>query len=200
MKLYYSPGACSLSPNIILHEIGAEFVLERVDLATKTLEDGRDFRSITAKGQVPALELDDGSVLTEGVAIVLHLADSVPAAGLIPPAGSIARARVQEMLNFIATELHKAFGLLFNPASSADARAAATALVSSKLDLLEGQLADGRHWLCGSQFTPADSYGFAVTRWTAFQGIDLNRWPAIVDWMDRVGSRPAVKDAMAREA
>jgi glutathione S-transferase len=200
MKLYYSPGACSLSPNIILHELGMDFGLQRVDLATKTVEDGRDFRQVSAKGQVPVLELDDGTILTEGVAIVQYLADRKPEGGLMPPVGSIERSRVQETLNFIATELHKAFGPLFSPASSDQARSAASAAVAAKLDLLEAQLADGRAWLAGGLFSPADSYGFAVTRWAPFQGIALDRWPHLAAWMERVGSRSGVQAALASEA
>lgn len=199
MKLYYSPHACSLSPHIVLREIGAEFDLVQVDLATKQTADGGDFLAVNPKGQIPTLELDDGTVLTEGVAIVLHLADSHPEAELVPAAGTIERARVQETLNFVSSELHKAFGPLFNPATTAEGRAAAAVQVAAKLDLLEAQLADGRAWLAGANFSPADTYAFVVTRWTGFQGIALDRWPQVQAWLARVAARPAVQVALAAE-
>lgn len=199
MKLYYSPHACSLSPHIVLREIGAAFDLVQVDLASKQTVDGRDFLAINPKGQIPALELDDGAVLTEGVAIAQYLADTHPNAGLIPAAGTIERARVQETLNFVSSELHKAFGPLFNPATAEDGREAAMAQVSGKLDLLEAQLADGREWLAGATFSPADTYAFVVTRWTGFQGIALDRWPHVQAWLGRVEARPAVQAALAAE-
>lgn len=200
MKLYYSPGACSLSPHIILRELGSEFELARVDLSTKKVDDGQDFKEVTAKAQVPALELDDGTILTEGVAIVQYLADQKPEAGLMPPVGTVERARVQETLNFISSELHKAFGPLFNPATSLEGRAAAADAVASKLSVLEAQLSDGRQWLAGDTFSPADSYGFAVTRWASFQGIGLDRWPSISTWLNRVESRSGVQAALSAEA
>lgn len=199
MKLYYSPHACSLSPHIVLREIGAEFAPVQVDLATKQTADGGDFLAVNPKGQIPTLELDDGTVLTEGVAIVLHLADSHPEAGLVPAAGTIERARVHETLNFVSSELHKAFGPLFNPATSEVGREAAKAQVSAKLDLLDAQLADGRAWLAGPNFSPADTYAFVVTRWTGFQGIALDRWPHVQAWLGRVEARPAVQAALAAE-
>lgn len=200
MKLYYSPSACSLSPHIILQELGADFELVRVDLDTKKLEDGRDFKEITAKAQVPALELDDGTILTEGVAIVQYLADQDPGAGLMPPVGTVERARVQETLNFISSELHKAFSPLFNPATSHEGRAAASETVAAKLSMLDAQLSDGRLWLAGATFTPADSYGFAVTRWGPFQGMALDHWPNLSSWMGRVEARSGVQAAIALEA
>lgn len=200
MKLYYTPGACSLSPHIILRELGFDFQLVRVDLASKTLEDGRNFNQINLKEQVPALELDTGEVLTEGVAIVQYLADQKPDAGLMPHVGSIARARVQETLNFLSAELHKAFGPLFNPATSDGGRTAATEAVVDKISRLEGQLSDGRPWLAGEMFSPADTYGFAVVRWAPFKGISLDRWPNLTHWLSRVEARPAVKAALTAEA
>ena len=199
MKLYFSPGACSLSPHIILRELGMEFSLDKVDLATKKTSEGRDFRDINPKGQIPTLELDDGTILTEGVAIVQYLADSKPESGLLPPVGSIERARVQETLNFISSELHKAFGPLFNPATDADARAAATANVWSKLDRLESQFADGRSWLAGNSFSPADTYGFAVTRWAPMMEIALADWPKITAWLEKVNARESVRAALSAE-
>lgn len=200
MKLYYSPGACSLSPHIILREMGAQFELVQVNLATKTLEDGTDFTRINPKGQIPALETDTGAILTEGVAIVQYLADQKPEAELMPPVGSLDRARVQETLNFIASELHKAFGPLFSPATTPEGRAAASQLVADKISVLEAQLTDGRAWLAGNRFSPADSYGFAVTRWAPFQGIVLDHWPRVSAWLARVEARSGVKAALAAEA
>ena len=200
MKLYYSPHACSLSPHIVLREIGVAFDLVQVDLGTKQTADGRDFRAINPKGQIPALELDDGTVLTEGVAIVQYLADTHPEAGLIPAAGTIERARVQETLNFVASELHKAFGPLFSPATDAAGREAAKRLVEAKLTILETQLADGRTWLAQSGFSPADTYAFAVTRWTGFQDIALDAYPHVRAWLARVEQRSGVQAAWMAEA
>jgi glutathione S-transferase len=200
MKLYYSPSACSLSPHIILRELEFDFDLIRVDLATGRLSDGRDFRSISAKGQVPALELEDGTILTEGVAIVQYLADQRPDVALMPPLASVARAQVQETLNFISSELHKAFNPLFSANLSLDGRKIASANVMSKIDILEAQLADGRTWLVGETFSPADAYGFVVTRWAPMQGISLAPWPHVTRWAEAVGARKAVVAAIAAEA
>jgi glutathione S-transferase len=200
MKLYYSPGACSLSVHIVLHELGMPFTLVQVDLMSKSTSDGHDFHSVNPKGQVPALALDDRTILTEGVAIVQFLADQKPEIGLLPPAGSIGRARVQEALNFVSSELHKAFSPLFNPASTPEARTIATASAISKLTIIEGQLGDGRSWLAGDTFSPADAYGFVVTRWAPMQNIPLDRWPNVTGWIDRVNARPSVAAALAAEA
>jgi glutathione S-transferase len=199
MKLYYSPGACSLSVHIVLSELGMAFNLDKVDMATKTTSNGRDFCAVNPKGQVPTLELDDGTILTEGVAIVQYLADQKPGAGLLPPAGSIRRARVQETLNFISSELHKAFSPLFNSATTPEARKIAAANVMSKLNILEAQLADGRSWLAGDTFSPADTYGFVVTRWAPMQSIALDRWPNVTRWLDKVSARPSVAVALSAE-
>jgi glutathione S-transferase len=200
MKLYYSPGACSLSVHIVLNELGMPLNLVKVDLMRKSTSEGQDFRSVNPKGQVPALALDDGTILTEGVAIVQYLADQKPEVGLLPPGGSIGRARVQEALNFVSSELHKAFSPLFNPASTPEARTIATANVISKLTIIEDQLGDGRGWLAGDTFSPADAYGFVVTRWAPMQGIPLDRWPNVIRWMDRINARPSVAAALAAEA
>jgi glutathione S-transferase len=199
MKLYYSPNACSLSPHIVLCELGMAVSLDKVDMAAKTTSDGRDFRTVNPKGQVPTLELDDGTILTEGVAIVQYLADQKPEAGLLPPAGSIGRTRVQEALNFISSEHHKAFSPLFNPTTTPEGREAATANVRSKLSILEVQLSDGRAWLAGETFSPADTYGFVVTRWAPMLGITLDPWPSIARWMEKVSARPSVTAALDEE-
>lgn len=199
MKLYYSPGACSLSPHIILREIGAEFELERVDGATKTTERGEDFRQVNPKGYVPALRLPDGEVLTEGAAVVQYIADAHGARDLAPPVGTIARARLQEHLNFVASELHKAFSPLFQPSASAEAKAAAPENVGRRFDHVERVLGDGRPYLLGETFTVADAYLFVVSSWAVPTGIGLDRWPLLAAFVERVRGRPTVRAAMAAE-
>ena len=198
MKLYYSPGACSLSPHIVLCELGLPHELVRVDLATHRTADGEDYTAINAKGYVPALQLDDGQLLTEGPAIVQYLADQKPAAGLLPPAGTLGRARVQEWLTFIGTELHKNFGALFNPAISADWRAAATANIERRLAFADKALA-GSDYLTGANFCVADAYLFTVVNWTRVLKIDLAAWPALAAFQQRVLTRPAVQAALREE-
>jgi glutathione S-transferase len=199
MKLYYSPGACSLSPHIILRELGISFDLERVDTATKTTESGEDFRTVNPKGYVPALRLDDGEVLTEGAAIVQYIADTKGASELAPPFGTLGRARLQEHLNFVASELHKAFSPLFRADASEEAKAAASANIGRRLDHIEHVLSDGRSYLLGDKFTVADAYLFVVSSWAIPAGIGLDRWPSLAAFVERVRSRPAVKAAMKAE-
>jgi len=199
MKLYYSPGACSLSPHIVLRELGQAFTLERVDTKTKVTETGADFRAVNAKGYVPALALADGEVLTEGVAIVQHLADASEARDLAPQPGTLARTRLQEHLNFISAELHKAFSPLFFPTTSDEAKAAAREKVSGRLDYIESVLSDGRKFLLGDAFSVADAYLFTVANWTRPTNIPLDRWPHLQAFLDRVAARPAVKAAMVAE-
>ena len=198
MKLYYTPGVCSMSPHIVLCELGLPHELVKVDLATHMTADGRDYTVINPKGYVPALELDDGQLLTEGPAIVQYLADLKPAAGLLPPAGTIERARVQEWLTFIGTELHKSFSPLFNPNASADWKAAALANIQRRLGYVVKMLT-GRDYLTGANFCVADAYLFTVIGWTRFQNIDLAPWPAIAAYQQRVMARPAVQAAMRDE-
>jgi glutathione S-transferase len=199
MKLYYTPGACSLSPHIILREIGAQFELERVDAATKTTEHGEDFRQVNPKGYVPALRLPDGEVLTEGAAVVQYIADAHGARDLAPPVGTVARARLQEHLNFVASELHKAFSPLFHPSASAEAKAAAPENVGRRFDHVERVLGDGRPYLLGETFTVADAYLFVVSSWAVPTGIGLDRWPLLAAFVERVRGRPTVRAAMAAE-
>jgi glutathione S-transferase len=199
MKLYYAPGACSLSPHISLHEAGAEFEIEKVDVATHRTASGRDFREINPKGYVPALVLDGGEVVTEGAAVIQYIADRFPAAKLAPANGTLARTRLQEQLNFIASELHKAFSPLFNPSTSADAREAAKAAVARKFDHVEAVLSDGRPYLLGNAFSVADPYLFTVASWTGPTGIDVGRWPHLAGYLKRIGERPAVQAAMRAE-
>jgi glutathione S-transferase len=199
MKLYYARGACSLSPHIVLCELGLAHELEKVDLKTHTTGNGADYAKINAKGYVPALQLDNGEVLTEGPAIVQYLAEQKPAAGLLPPAGSLARARVQEWLNFVGTELHKSFSLLFNPANSDDVKTNARAAIARRLGFVDEAL-QGRDYLTGAQFTVADAYLFTVVNWTRAMGIDLAAWPAVSAFQQRVSARPAVQQAMKAES
>lgn len=198
MKLYYTPGACSLSPHIALLEAGLPFSLEKVDLKNKTLASGGDYNSVNSKGYVPALELDNGQMLTEGPAIVQYIADLKPAAGLAPPAGTMERYRLQEWLNFITSEIHKAMGSMFNPAQTPEWKEAVKATLSKRLDWLSHQL-EGKQYLMDGKFSVADGYLFTVLGWAKLVGFDLSRWPVIVQYATRVGQRPKVVEAMKAE-
>ena len=199
MKLYYAPGVCSLSPHIVLREAGAVFTIEKVETATRRTETGHDFTAINPKGYVPALVIDCGEVITEGAAIIQYIADRFPAANLAPDYGTLARTRLQEQLNFIASEVHKAFYPLFNPAASAEAKAAAIVTVSKRLDYIESLLSDGRPYLLDGTFSIADAYLFTVASWTGPTGISLERWPHLTAYLKRIGDRPAVRAAMQAE-
>jgi glutathione S-transferase len=198
MKLYYSPGACSLSPHIVLREAGLAF--EPVLASTKThkLQDGTDYYTINPKGYVPLLELDDGQRLTEGPAIVQYIADQVPDKKLAPANGSMARYRVQEWLNFISSELHKGMGVLFNPAMPEEAKNLARAKVADRLKWVEGQLV-GKQYLMGDAFSIPDAYLFTVTNWTKFVDIDISGLPNLQAYMARMAARPAVQEALKAE-
>jgi glutathione S-transferase len=198
MKLYFSPGACSLSPHIALHEAGLEFKLERVDLRGKQTESGADFLAINPKGYVPALELKDGTVLTEGPAIVQFIADLAPDRQLAPAHGTLERYHLMSWLSFISTELHKNFSPLFRPNSTEDMKEAARANLNNRLAWVAQQLAD-RDYLMGAQFTVADGYLFTVLGWAAFVQFDLSAWPVLAAYQQRVGARPAVQQAMREE-
>lgn len=198
MKLYYSPGACSLSPHIVLREAGLSAQLVRVDLRSGMTQDGADFRAINGKGYVPALELPDGTLLTEGPAIVQYLADQSPDSGLAPANGTIERYRVQEWLNFISTELHKQFSPLFDPASDSSQKTRQQERIGRRLDWVAARLGEG-DYLMGSRFTVADAYLFVVLSWARHVGIDLGRWPALAAYQDRVGRRPRVQEALRAE-
>lgn len=199
MKLYYSPGACSLSPHIVLREAGMDFEIERVDLASHLTETGADFMQINPKGYVPALRLDDGQVLTEGAAIVQFIADLHPASALAPKPGTMERTRLQEYLNFIATEYHKAFGPFFSPDTSEATKAAAATNVAHRLDHFERIFADGRSYLLGDAFSVADAYLFVVSTWTKPTGIGLEKWPNVSGFVTRVAGREKVQEAMRAE-
>ncbi len=198
MKLYYAPGACSLSPHIVVCEAGLAVDLEKVNLADHKTESGQDYMAVNPKGYVPALRLDDGSVLTEGPAIVQYLADQKPASGLAPANGTVDRYRVQEWLNFIGTELHKNFGPLFNKATPDEVKKTSMANIARRLSYLNEQLAN-KQYLMGANFTVADAYAFTIVNWTRFVGIDLKAYPNVAAYMQRVGARPKVQEALKQE-
>lgn len=198
MKLYFSPGACSLSPHIVLLEAGLAFSAERVDLGKKLTAGGADFRSINPNGYVPALELDNGTVLTEGPAIVQFLADSAPQAGLLPAVGEVERYQALGWLNYISTELHKNFSPLFKPDSTDDIRERARKVLALRLDHVARHL-EGRDFLVGSRFGVADAYLFTVLGWTDIVKVSLADWPQLQAFRARVGQRPAVQQALREE-
>lgn len=198
MKLYYSPGACSLSPHIVLRELGMPFAAVRVDLKTKRTADGADYTAINGKGYVPALELDDGQLLTEGPAIVQYLADRKPEARLAPANGTMERYRLQEWLNFITSELHKQFSPLFNPESPPAVKEAQKLRLGGRFDWLAKQL-EGKDYLLGKDFSVADAYLFTVLGWCQYTGIDLARWPVLARFVERIAARPAVQEALKAE-
>lgn len=198
MKLYFSPGACSLSPHIALLEAGLAFTTERVDLRTKLTASGADYLSINPKGSVPALEFHDGSVLTEGPAIVQYIADRAPEQHLAPAAGTTEHYQLLEWLNFIGTELHKNFGAFFNPASSDDAKDNARALLTKRFAYVAMRL-EGREYLVGDRFSVADGYLFTIANWAPKVQFDLSPWPALQAFQERIALRPAVQQAMRDE-
>ena len=198
MKLYYSPGACSLSPHITLLEAGLKATLVKVDTKTHKFAGGEDFYAINGKGYVPVLELDDGRRLTEGPAIVQYLADLRPESRLVPPAGSFERYRLQEWLNFITSELHKQYGPFFAPNTPAEYKAILRDKLRSRLEWLAGRLG-GNDYLLGSQFTVVDAYLYTILRWSPFVDIDLAKWPVVAAYKARVEARPHVREALLAE-
>ena len=198
MKLFIKPGACSLSPHIVLEELGLKYDTEVVDLKDKKTASGGDYLAINPKGYVPALQLDDGSVLTEGPAIVQYLADSQPAKKLAPANGTVERYRLQGWLTFIGTELHKTFSPLFNPAAPQEWKDFCRANIERRLKYVNEQLA-GRDYLMGADFSVADAYLFTVTNWTKRVAIDISGLPHLVAYMARVAARPGVQAAMKAE-
>ncbi len=198
MKLYYSPGACSLSPHIALHEAGLKFEAVLASTKTHKLADGTDFYTINPKGYVPLLELDDGQRLSEGPAIVQYIADQAPASGLAPAAGTMARYRLIEWLNFISTELHKGFSPLFNPAMVEDAKPIFRARLVDRFKYVNERL-EGKAYLSGDTFTVADGYLFTVTNWCQYVGVDISGFAHLGAFMARVAARPAVQAAMKAE-
>ena len=198
MKLYYAPGACSQAVHILLHEAQFDHTSERVDLRAKRTAGGADYWAINPKGAVPALDLGHGEVLTENAAILQYLGDLSGNSGLLPPVGELRRYRVLEWLNFIATELHKGFGPLWNPASSEEVKKGARDLLAKKFDFAERQLGAGP-FVMGEGPTIADPYLFVMANWTAMQGIDLARWPGLVAFVGRMRERPAVQIVLRAE-
>jgi glutathione S-transferase len=198
MKLYYSPGACSLSPHIALLEAGLKFDPILASTKTKKLADGTDYYTINPLGYVPLLELDDGTRLAEGAAIVQYIADQAPEKKLAPANGTIERYKLQSLLHFISTEIHKNFSPLFKPGTSPEAQQAAKDSIAGRLQWIEGQLA-GKQYLMGDTFTVADGYLFNVTNWAAFVKLDLSPFTNLLAFRERVAARPAVQQAMRAE-
>ncbi|MFO7277984.1 MAG: glutathione transferase GstA [Pseudomonadota bacterium] len=198
MKLYYTPGACSLASHISLREAGIDFEGVQVDLRSKKTADGKDFTTINSKGYVPALQLDDGELLTENIAILQYIGDQKPDRKLAPPAGSRERYRLVEWLAFISTELHKGFSPFFNPATPDAYKGIARDRLVLRLDWLEKQLGS-KQYLMGDQFTVADAYLFTILSWSGAAGLDLARWSGLKQYFDRVAARPAVEQARQAE-
>ena len=198
MKLYYSPGACSLSPHIALHEAGLPHTTALASTKSHKLQDGTDYYAINPLGYVPLLELDGGELLREGPAIVQYIADQAPDKHLAPANGTLARYRLQEWLNFIGTELHKGFSPLFNPATPDDYKTIARDKLMQRLQWIDSQLAD-KQYLMGEQFTVADGYLFTVTNWAPHVKVDISALSHLADYRSRVGARPAVQAAMKAE-
>ncbi|HSN20751.1 MAG TPA: glutathione transferase GstA [Usitatibacter sp.] len=198
MKLFYAPGACSLSPHIALREAGIPFDLVKVDTKTHTFDGGGDFYGVNGKGYVPVLELDDGVRLTEGPAIVQYIADRKPDSGLAPKPGTMERVRLQEWLNFLTSEIHKGFSPLFSPETPEDYKPVARKRLAGRFDWLSSQL-DGREYLAGDRFTVADGYLFTLLGWLPFVGMRLEDWPVLKAYRDRLGTRPTVREALKAE-
>lgn len=198
MKLYYAPGACSHAPHILLREAGLDFALEKVDLAAKRTESGADYSKINPHGYVPALQLKDGTVLTEGPAIDQYIADLVPAKKLAPASGTPERYTLQSWLNFISTELHKQFSPLFNKAVPEDYKAMVKEKLASRFDAINEHLSK-RQFLLGETFTAPDAYLYTVLSWGKYFGIDFAKWPAIKSFLERVAARPSAQAAAKAE-
>lgn len=198
MKLYFSPGACSLAPHIALLATGLPFTTERVSMRTKQTAGGEDFRALSPKGYVPALVLEDGRVLTENQVILQYLADQVPASGLAPAFGSFERYQLMEWLAWLSSELHKRFSPLFTPGTTEQGREAAWAALAAPLTFVADRLGDDGY-LTGPQFTVADAYLFAVLNWVGFAKFSLDAWPALQAYQARVAELPVVREALRRE-
>ena len=198
MKLYYAPGACSLAPHIVSREAGLTLDLDKLDFTTRITEGGEAFSDVNPKGYVPALRLDDGSVLTEVATLVQYLADQAPHSGLAPENGTLERYRLQEWLTFISTEIHKGFGPLWNPATPDEVKQAARDRLFQRFALVDKHLS-AKSYLMGEAFTAADAYLFAVTNWTNFHGMSLEVYPNLTAFMARVAARPKVQEALRAE-
>lgn len=199
MKLYYAPGACSLSPHIALREAGLPVTLEKVDLVAGKTETGADYAAVNPKGYVPALQFDDGAVLTEGAVIARYIADLAPDSDLAPKPGSFERVRLEEIMNFIGSELHKAYTPLFLPDTTEEGKTAARARIAKKLAYLESILADGHDYLLGERFSVADGYLFTIVNWSESRGVPLDAFPKLRTFMARIGARAGVQEAMRAE-
>lgn len=196
MKLYYAPNTCSLSPHIVAAEAGIPLELEKVALASHRTATGADYRTVNPLGYVPALQLDDGELLTEGVAMVQYLADLRPESGLAPPAGTIARVRLQQWLTFVATELHKSFSpWLFHPEVGKPAQAYARERIAARFAFVERRLEESPY-LVGSTFTAADAYCFAIVGWSRSTGVSLEPYPRLRSYLERIAERPQVREAL----
>lgn len=198
MKLYYSPGACSLAPHIVANELGLVLDMEKVDIPAKKTETGADFWAINVKGYVPTLKLDDGTVLTEVGVVIQYMADQKPDSGLTAKAGSMERYRQMEALNFVAAEVHKQLGALFNPKMTPEMREVQLGTIGRRLDALEKMLA-GKEYLANNKFSVADAYLFTVLNWTGGLKVDLAKWPNIKAFYARIGARPAVQKTLKEE-
>jgi glutathione S-transferase len=198
MKLYYSPGACSLSPHIVLRESGLPFQPVRASTKTRKLDDGTDYYTINPRGYVPLLELDDGQRLSEGPAIVQYIADRVPDKKLAPAWGTMERYRLIEWLNFISTELHKSFSPLFNPAMPEEGKAVYRQRLLDRFEWVDAQL-EGKAYTMGNGFSVADAYLFVVSGWGKHVGVDLTGFKNLQSFLGRVAARPAVQEALKAE-
>ncbi len=198
MKLYYTPGACSMAPHIVANEAGQKVELVKVDIPNKKTAAGDDYWKVNFKGYVPTLQLDNGEMLTEVGVICQYLADQKPESGLAPKAGTIERYRLMEWLNFVATEVHKQLGALFNPKYTPEMKEVQVAVIGRRLKPLEAALA-GKQYLMGDKFSAADAYLFTVLRWTKPLQIDLGQWPNIKAYFERVGKRSKVMETLAAE-
>jgi glutathione S-transferase len=197
MKLYFAPGACSLSPHIVAREAGIDLQLAKVDTKTHTYNGGSDFFKVNPKGYVPALEIKAGEVLTEGPAIVQYLGDQKPQSGIVPPAGSLERYRLQEMLGYINSEIHKTYSPLFGKPSE-DVANERREYLKKRYAYIEGILAT-QDYLVGNKFSAADAYLFTVTNWSKYVNLDLSGYPNLQAFQKRVAARPAVQQAMKEE-
>lgn len=198
MKLYYSPGACSMNPHIMLREAGLKFELVKVDLGSHKTEKGTDFYSINPKGYVPALELDNGQILTENPAIVQYIADQKPEAKLAPANGTLERYRLQEWLGFIGTEIHKTFSPLWNPNTSEAEKKSIHDKLTKRFELIVKSL-EGKQFLMGEHFSAPDAYLFVMLQWAQFQKVDLSKFPSLKSYQERIAVRPAVKATLEAE-
>jgi glutathione S-transferase len=198
MKLYYSPGACSMAPHIVAREAGYQLDLEKVDIPSKKTAGGEDFWQINPKGYVPALKLDNGQVLTEVGVIIQYLADQKPESGLAPKAGTMERYHLMEAVNFAATEIHKQIGALFNPKMTPEMKEVQLGVIERRFNALEKAL-EGKQYVMGEKFSVADAYLFTVLNWTGMHKIDLGKWPNIKGFMTRVAARPKVQETLKAE-